>query len=118
MTLKRDWTFEDVLPLPKKQQKLPIVLSPEEVRQFLDCVQNSKHRAILTTCYAAGLRISEALHLKPTAIDSRRMVIRVEQGKGRKCYVKHLRPYVFAEFMLRWLRNSPLSRHFLDIDNT
>jgi integrase/recombinase XerD len=49
VTLKRDWTFEDVLPLPKKQQKLPIVLSPEEVQQFLDCVQNSKHRAIRPT---------------------------------------------------------------------
>jgi integrase/recombinase XerD len=84
VTLKRDWTFEAVLPLPKKQQTLPIVLSPEEVQRFLDCLQGIKHRAILTTCYAAGLRISEAVHLKPTAIDSQRMVIRVEQGKGQK----------------------------------
>jgi len=84
VTLKKDWTLEDVLPLPKKQQKLHIVLSPEEVQQFLDCVQSIKHRAILTTCYAAGLRISEAVHLKPTAIDGQRMVIRVEQGKGQK----------------------------------
>ena len=86
VTLKKDWTFEDVLPLPKKQQKLPIVLSPEEVQRFLACVQSTKHRAILTTCYAAGLRISEAVHLKPAAIDSKRMVIRVEQGKGQKCF--------------------------------
>jgi len=84
VTLKRDWTFRNALPLPKKQQKLPIVLSPEEVQKFLDCVQNIKHRAILTTCYAAGLRISEAVHLKPTAIDGQRMVMRVEQGKGQK----------------------------------
>jgi site-specific recombinase XerD len=84
VTLKKDWTLEDVLPLPKKQQKLPIVLSPEEVQRFLDCVHDIKHRAILTTCYAAGLRISEAVHLKPTAVDSQRMVIRVEQGKGQK----------------------------------
>src|SRR6266849_2155344 len=84
VTLKKEWTFEDVLPLPKKQQKLPVVLSPEEVQRFLGCVQSSKHRAILTTCYAAGLRVSEAVHLKPTAIDSQRMVVRVEQGKGMK----------------------------------
>jgi len=65
VTLKRDWTVEDVLPLPKKQQTLPVVLSPEEVQQFLACVESVKHRAILTTCYAAGLRISEVVHLKP-----------------------------------------------------
>ncbi|HTO80145.1 MAG TPA: site-specific integrase [Methylocystis sp.] len=84
VTLRRDWTVEDVLPLPKKPQTLPIVLSPGEVQQFLACVKSVKHRAILTTCYAAGLRISEAVHLKPAAIDSQRMVIRVEQGKGQK----------------------------------
>jgi integrase/recombinase XerD len=84
VTLKKSWTLGDVLPLPKKQQKLPIVLSPEEVQQFLECVQSIKHRTILTTCYAAGMRISEAVHLKPDAIDSKRMVIRVVQGKGQK----------------------------------
>jgi integrase len=54
------------------------------VRQFLDCVPTLEHRAILTTCYAAGLGISEALHLRPTDIDSRRMMIWVDQGKGRR----------------------------------
>jgi integrase/recombinase XerD len=84
VTLKKKWTFREVLPLPKKPQKLPVVLSPEEVLHFLGCVERIKHRVILTTCYAAGLRISEAVRLKPTAIDSRRMVIRVVQGKGQK----------------------------------
>jgi len=84
VTLKRDWSFEDVLPRPKKPQRLPIVLSPEEVVHFLSCVESRKHRVILTTCYAAGLRISEAVGLKPAAIDSQRMVIRVEQGKNQK----------------------------------
>jgi integrase len=50
-------------------------LSPEEVVHFLNCVERGKRRVILTTCYAAGLRISEAVHLKATAIDSARMVI-------------------------------------------
>jgi integrase/recombinase XerD len=84
VTLKKPWTFQEVLPLPKKPQKLPLILSPEEVLHFLGCVERLKHRVILTTCYAAGLRISEAVRLKPTAIDSRRMVIRVVQGKGQK----------------------------------
>src|SRR5574340_411438 len=84
ISLKKDWSFENLIPAPKKPQKLPVVLSPEEVLQFLNRVRNTEHRAILTTCYAAGLRISEAVHLKPTDIDSRRMVIRVEQGKGNK----------------------------------
>src|ERR1700688_4589427 len=84
VSLKKDWTFEDVIPAPKKPQTLPVVLSPEEVLHFLSCVGSTKHRAILTTCYAAGLRISEAIHLKPAHIDSQRMVIRVEQGKGQK----------------------------------
>jgi integrase/recombinase XerD len=85
VTLQRDWCFEDIIPAPKKPQKLPIVLSPEEVLQFLSCVQSIKHRTILTICYAAGLRISEAVRLKVADIDNKRMVIRVEQGKGQKC---------------------------------
>ena len=84
VTLKKEWSFAEVIPLPRKPQKLPVVLSPEEVLHFLDCVERGKHRVILTTCYAAGLRVSEAVQLRPNAIDSRRMVIRVELGKGGK----------------------------------
>jgi integrase/recombinase XerD len=84
VTLKRPWDVEDVLPMPKKSQTLPIILSPAEVRQFLSCVPRRKCRTVLTVCYAAGLRISEAIALKPTDIDSQRMTIRVAQGKGQK----------------------------------
>ena len=84
VTLHKDWSLEEIIPAPKKPQKLPIVLSPEEVLQFLSCVQSFKHRTILTICYAAGLRISEAVSLKVADIDNKRMVIRVEQGKGQK----------------------------------
>ena len=83
VTLKKDWTFDALIPAPKVPQKLPVVLSPDEVRQFLDSVASPKHRTILTTCYAAGLRISEAICLTSPMIDSRRMVIRVEQGLRR-----------------------------------
>ena len=60
VTLRKRWSFDDVIPAPKKPQSLPVVLSPQEVVVFLDAVKAAKHRAILTTCYAAGLRISEA----------------------------------------------------------
>ncbi|MBI2835889.1 MAG: tyrosine-type recombinase/integrase [Acidobacteria bacterium] len=84
VTLKKDWPIEDIIPAPKKPQILPVVLSPEEVVQFLEAVKKPKHRTILTTCYAAGLRISEAVRLTIPAIDSQRMVLRIEQGKGQK----------------------------------
>ncbi len=84
ITLHKDWRLEEIIPTPKKPQKLPIVLSPKEVLKFLGCVRNIKHRTILTICYAAGLRVSEAICLKVTDIDSERMLIRVRQGKGQK----------------------------------
>ena len=84
VTLKKPWTLKDVIPVPKKPQTLPIILSPEEVLQFLAGVRSKTHRAILTTCYAAGLRVSEAVARTLPAIDSQRMVLRVEQGKGKK----------------------------------
>lgn len=84
ITLKRAWSVETDIPTCRQPRKLPNVLSQEDVGQFLDAVASPKHRVILTICYAAGLRVSEAVRLKPAAIDSRRMVIRVEEGKGRK----------------------------------
>jgi len=70
-------------------RRLPVILSPEEVRQLLDATQSSspgglKYRAALSVAYGAGLRASEVVSLKVSDIDSERMVIRVEQGKGRK----------------------------------
>jgi integrase/recombinase XerD len=107
VSLKKNWTFEDAIPALKKPQKLPVVLSPEEVLQFLGCVGSTKHRAILTTCYAAGLRISEAIHLKPTDIDSQRMVIRVEQGKGQKDRYVMLSPQLLETLRSYWRAMRP-----------
>jgi len=84
VTLKREWSIEEVVPTCRKPQRLPVVLSRDEVSRFLDAIEMRKHRVILTVCYAAGLRVSEAVRLTPAAIDSQRMVIRVEEGKGRK----------------------------------
>jgi integrase/recombinase XerD len=107
VTLTRPWDFDEVVPSPKKPRTLPIILSPEEVAHFLGCVANIKQRTILTTCYAAGLRISEAVHLMPTAIDRQRMVIRVEQGKGRKDRYVMLSPKLLEVLSDYWYRVRP-----------
>lgn len=103
ITLKKTWNLEEVIPAPKLPQKLPVVLSPAEVLHFLSCITSTKHRAILTTCYAAGLRISEAVCLKTTDIDSQRMVIRVDQGKGRRDRYVMLSP-ALLEILRTWWR--------------
>jgi integrase/recombinase XerD len=107
VTLKKDWALDEAIPTCKKPQKLPTILSPEEVLQFLDCVHSIKHRAILTVCYAAGLRISEAIQLKPAAIDSKRMVIRVEQGKGQKDRYVMLSPKLLDILRGYWRASRP-----------
>ena len=107
VTLKKDWSFRDLIPAPKTPKKLPVILSPEEVLQFLDCVRSRKHRAILTTCYAAGLRISEAVALTPPTVDSKRMVIRVEQGKGRRDRYVMLSPKLLEVLRAWWRVEKP-----------
>jgi site-specific recombinase XerD len=107
ITLKRNWSLNEVIPTPQKPQKLPVILSPEEVLHFLNCVRSRKHRVILTTCYAAGLRISEAIALTPAAIDSKRMVIRVEQGKGQKDRYTMLSPKLLEILRAWWLVENP-----------
>jgi site-specific recombinase XerD len=106
VTLKRDWALDDI-PIPKKPLKLPVILSPEEVEHFLECVGSLKHRTLLTVTYAAGLRVSEATHLKVTDIDSQRMVIRVEQGKCQKDRYVMLSPRLLEELRAYWKRARP-----------
>src|SRR5258707_2681306 len=106
-TLKRPWVVEDAIPAGRQAKKLPVVLSQEEVARFLGAVDNLKHRVILTVCYATGLRISEAVRLKPGAIDSKRMVIRVEQGKGRKDRYVILPPKLLDILRDYWDRTRP-----------
>mgnify|MGYP001613664093 CR=1 FL=1 len=82
VTLEMPWRDED---FPQRQPvpaKVPAVLSPQEVMVFFDAIAGIKYRTVLTLCYGAGLRISEAVALKVSAIDSARMVLRVEAGKG------------------------------------
>ena len=106
VTLKQNWQSDDI-PMPKKPFKLPIVLSQEEAQHFLNCIAYTKHRAILMTAYAAGLRISEAIHLLVTDIDSQRMVIRVDQGKGNKDRYVMLSPRLLEELREYWKSERP-----------
>ena len=69
---------------PRREYKLPNVLSKEEVKALLNAPKNMKHRAMLSLIYACGLRRSELLHLKPTDVDSKRGLLIIRQGKGRK----------------------------------
>jgi site-specific recombinase XerD len=106
VTLKKPWRVDEI-PTPKKPQTLPVVLSREEVACFLNAIPNLKHRAMLTTCYAAGLRISEVTHLKVTDIDSQRMVLRVEQGKGQKDRYVMLAPNLLVLLRSYWRLTRP-----------
>lgn len=82
-TLKVDWSVEQI-PYSRPERHLPEVLSFSEASKLFSCVHGLIHQRILQTMYGAGLRLMEALSLKPEDIDSERMVIRVRQGKGRK----------------------------------
>jgi integrase/recombinase XerD len=83
MTLGQD-AIPERISYARQQSKLPVVLSADEVVRFLEAIPSLKSRNALTTVFAAGLRVSELVLLKITDIDSQRMVIRVEQGKGGK----------------------------------
>src|ERR1700694_1785257 len=91
VSLEMPWSDEH-FPRARRQHKLPVVLSQEEVVQFFDHVPSLRYRAALMACYGAGLRVSEAVALKITDIDSKRMLLRVEQGKGRKDRYSMLSP--------------------------
>ena len=101
----------------RQPDQLPVVLSTDEVTRLLACAPNFKYRVMLTLCYSAGLRVSELVSLKVADIDSSRMVVRVEQGKGRKDRYTILSPqvlpmlrqwYVEAGKPKRWLFPSPV----------
>jgi site-specific recombinase XerD len=74
----------EAVPRPKRERRLPVVLSREEVQRLFSVVENLKHKALLMVAYDAGLRLSEILNLRIEDIDSQRMVIRIRQGKGKK----------------------------------
>lgn len=106
VTLKhREAEFD--LPRPKVPQRLPHILSREEVAAIFEHAANLKHRVFLMTTYTAGLRLLEACHLKVSDIDSHRMTIRVEQGKGAKDRYTLLSPGLLKELRRYWIAHRP-----------
>jgi len=103
--LKRRNMKED-LPYPKRRRRLPVVLSPEEVQRLIGGAKNLYHRTLLLTLYGAGLRRSEVAHLKVRDIDSQRMLLRVDQGKGGRDREVPLSPTLLAALReyYRWMR--------------
>jgi site-specific recombinase XerD len=105
-TLDRQWRF---LPLARAnpEKKLPIVLSREEVWSLLDLVRRDKPRMSLILMYTCGLRVSEAVHLRPQDIDSQRMVLWVRKGKGGKDRSVPLPSYTLTQLRTYWLKYKP-----------
>jgi len=91
VTLPQQWKVERI-PFAKRPKRLPLVLSHQEIEAILKCTKNLKHRALLSTLYATGMRLSEATHLKIKDIDSSRMQLRVANGKGQKTRYVPLSP--------------------------
>jgi integrase/recombinase XerD len=88
-----------------RPRKVPVVLSPDEVARFLEGAPGIKYKAALGIAYGAGLRVSEVAALKVSDIDSKRMLLRVEQGKGRKDRYAMLSP-TLLELLRDWYRNA------------
>jgi integrase/recombinase XerD len=106
ITLKRTGAQFDI-PRARRPQKLPQILSREEIARLIELTANPKHRALLMSAYGAGLRLSELCQLKVSDIDSSRMSIRVEQGKGAKDRYTLLSARLLAELRRYWMAYRP-----------
>jgi integrase/recombinase XerD len=97
----------DRLERPRKEKKLPVVFSMEEVGRIIRSIRNEKHRIMISLIYSAGLRISELLNLMPVDIDSTRMIIHIRSGKGRKDRIVPLSEKVFGSLRVYFRRYKP-----------
>jgi integrase/recombinase XerD len=105
-TLKRDRTTF-CIPSPRQSGTLPAILSREEVERVIAHTANVKHRTMILTTYAAGLRLNEVIHLRVADLDSARMTIRVEQGKGGKDRYTVLSAHLLAALRAYWKAEHP-----------
>lgn len=96
--LKKKFIYE--VKRPRKDKKLPVVLSKDEVAKIISSVDNIKHKAILMLVYSAGLRVGEVVKLRPEDVDNKRMLIHIKGAKGRKD-----RYTILSETVLQVLRD-------------
>jgi integrase/recombinase XerD len=106
VTLGQDWTIQRI-PYARREKKLPVVLSRQEVARLLRAAENLKHRTMLMTAYGCGLRRSEVVTLRIDDIDSSRMVVRVRRGKGRKDRYVPLSPVLLKVLRGYWREYRP-----------
>jgi integrase len=102
-TLKRSWSIADT-PYPKKRYRLPTILSQEEVAQLIDAAPTPFYHTILMTLYGTGVRRTELTRLKVSDIDSRRMVVHIQDGKGGQDRDVMLSPVLLEELRAHWRR--------------
>jgi site-specific recombinase XerD len=106
VTLKQDRAIE-MIPTPKAEHHLPVILSPEEVLRLLEAAPSFTHRVIFSTMYGTGVRVNEALPLRASHIDSQRLMIRIEQGKGHKDRYVQLSPRLLELLRAYWRKERP-----------
>ena len=106
VTLKQDRIIE-MIPFPKQEYPLPVILSPEEVLRLLEAARSFTHHVIFSTMYGTGLRVSETLHLQVPDLDSQRMMIRIEQGKGHRDRYVPLSPKLLKLLRTYWRQLRP-----------
>jgi integrase/recombinase XerD len=108
VTIPKPWPVA-MIPFGKRPKRLPVVLGSDEVDQLLQCVENLKHRTCLLTLYACGLRLSEGSNLQIPDIDSGRMQLRINHGKGDKTRMVPMSPRLLAELRAYWKQYRPTS---------
>ena len=106
VTIPKPWPVA-MIPFGKRPRRLPTVLSIEEVDALLSCTPNLKHRTFLMTLYAGGLRLSEAAHLQISDIDSHRMQLRIQRGKGSKERLVPISPRLLDQLRTYWKEYRP-----------
>jgi len=104
--LKREWNAIDI-PRPRREKKLPVILSREELSLLIKLTINLKHRTIFMLAYSAGLRVGEVVNLKLTDVDSDRMLLRIRLAKGFKDRYCNLSPVILEQLREFWKRYRP-----------